>query len=320
MGTVRKVAGGYKAEVCVHYVRDYKTLPSLSLANAWMAAREKELEESGVPDNTVKAALYRYMREESPKHKGKQWELLRLIAMGKLPIAKVKLAALKSAHLSEWRNNRLASVSKATVLREMNLLHSVFESCRRDWGWLKDNPLKDVKRPQAPPSRKRRITQGEIDLIMLGLNYKSGKPETISHRIALAFLFALETAMRAGEIGALTWADVGDYSVTLQATKNGDVRQVPLSKRARDILGLLPKTGDLVFNVTTKQRDALFRKARAKVSIDNLHFHDSRAEAIWRLSKKLDVMELARVIGHRNLSSLLIYYNASADELAMKLG
>ncbi len=27
-------------------------------------------------------------------------------------------------------------------------------------------------------------------------------------------------------------------------------------------------------------------------------------------------MELARVIGHRILSSLLIYYNASADELA----
>ena len=50
------------------------------------------------------------------------------------------------------------------------------------------------------------------------------------------------------------------------------------------------------------------------------YFHDSRAEAIWRLSKKLDVMELARVIGHRDLKSLLIYYDASADELSAKLG
>lgn len=309
-------------EVCVNYVRDSKTLPTLSLGNAWAAAREKELAESGVPDNTVKAALYRFMREESPKHKGKQWEILRLIALGKLPVAKIKLAALKGSHLADWRNERLAKVSKATVLREMTLLHSVFESCRRDWGWLKENPLKDVKKPQAPPSRKRRIPQGEIDLILYGLNYKGGKPETISHRVALAFLFALETAMRAGEIGGLTWADVGDYSVTLQATKNGDVRQVPLSVRAREIIELLRevKSGDLVFNLTTAQRDALFRKARDKVSVDNLHFHDSRAEAIWRLSKKLDVMELARVIGHRNLTSLLLYYNASADELAMKLG
>ena len=55
-------------------------------------------------------------------------------------------------------------------------------------------------------------------------------------------------------------------------------------------------------------------------SIKDLHFHDSRAEAIWRLSKKLDVLELARVIGHRNLSSLLIYYCASAAKLAKRLG
>ena len=51
-----------------------------------------------------------------------------------------------------------------------------------------------------------------------------------------------------------------------------------------------------------------------------LHFHDSRAEAIWRLSKKFDVMELARVIGHRDLRSLMIYYQVSADELADRLG
>jgi hypothetical protein len=51
----------------------------------------------------------------------------------------------------------------------------------------------------------------------------------------------------------------------------------------------------------------------------DLHYHDSRAEAIWRLSKKLDVMELARVIGHRDLRSLLLYYQADADELADRL-
>ena len=50
-----------------------------------------------------------------------------------------------------------------------------------------------------------------------------------------------------------------------------------------------------------------------------LRFHDSRAEAIWRLSKKLDVLELARVIGHRDIKSLLIYYQTDADELADRL-
>lgn len=48
-------------------------------------------------------------------------------------------------------------------------------------------------------------------------------------------------------------------------------------------------------------------------------FHDSRAEAIWRLSKKLDVMELARMIGHRDIRSLMFYYNADPGELADRL-
>ena len=43
------------------------------------------------------------------------------------------------------------------------------------------------------------------------------------------------------------------------------------------------------------------------------------AEATWRLSKKLDVLELARVIGHRDVRSLLLYYSTSADDLADRL-
>lgn len=318
MGTIRKVAGGYKVEVCVNYVRSYKTLPTKATARAWMAEAEQELKVSSKPDMTVGAAMRRYSDEVAPKHKGGNWEVIRLRALAKMPIGSIKLGKLKNSDLAAWRDSR--KVAPATVLREMNILHSVFESCRRDWGWLKDNPLKDVKRPKAPPSRKRRITQDEISLVLSGLNYKTGEPKTVSQRIALMFLFAIETAMRSGEIAGLQWADITDHSVLLGATKNGDVREVPLSMRAREIIQLLPKTDSAVFNVTVRQKDILFRKALKNVGIDTLHFHDSRAEAIWRLSKKLDVMELARMIGHRDLKSLLIYYSASASELAAKLG
>jgi hypothetical protein len=51
-----------------------------------------------------------------------------------------------------------------------------------------------------------------------------------------------------------------------------------------------------------------------------VHFHDSRAEAIWRLSKKLDILQLARIIGHRDLKSLMIYYHEPASEIARQLG
>ena len=126
--------------------------------------------------------------------------------------------------------------------------------------------------------------------------------------------------MRSGEITGLTWDKVGAKSVHLPRTKNGDYREVPLSKRAREILEEMPRESGMVFNLSPELRDALFRKARDRAKIVDLHFHDTRAEAIWRLSKKLDVMELARMIGHRDLKSLMLYYNTSADELADRLG
>lgn len=53
--------------------------------------------------------------------------------------------------------------------------------------------------------------------------------------------------------------------------------------------------------------------------IARVDVHPGTRDSLWRLSKKLDVLELARVIGHRDLRSLLIYYQADADALADKL-
>jgi hypothetical protein len=74
-----------------------------------------------------------------------------------------------------------------------------------------------------------------------------------------------------------------------------------------------------VFGLEPATRDALFRKYRRRAQLDTLRFHDARAEAIWRLSKKLDVLQLARMIGHRDIRSLLFYYNESASDTAKLL-
>lgn len=310
----------WRVRVYVNGVRDSGTFPTKAQAVAWGHEREAELAGEKLPDNSVKDALRRYASEVAPTHKGARWEILRCNLLERDKLAAVRLPALKATHIAEWRDRRLQAVSGASVRREMNLLQSVFGVCRREWHWLNSDPIEDVKRPPNPASRKRRIPQDEADRMVLALGYEGGAPGTVSDRVAMAFQFALETAMRSGEILGLTWADVGEKSVRLPKTKNGDERSVPLSNRAREILALLPRNEGPVFGLESAQRDALFRKARDRAKIPNLHFHDSRAEAIWRLSKKLDVMELARVIGHRDLRSLLIYYQTSADDLADRLG
>jgi integrase len=64
-----------------------------------------------------------------------------------------------------------------------------------------------------------------------------------------------------------------------------------------------------------------FRIATKGAGIEDMHFHDSRREALTNASKKLaNVLELARASGHRSLRSLMIYYEPDATELAAKLG
>ena len=63
-------------------------------------------------------------------------------------------------------------------------------------------------------------------------------PKLKKQRVALAFLFAIETAMRAGELCNLGWEDT-DFSrrvAHLELTKNGYSRDVPLSKKAIKLL------------------------------------------------------------------------------------
>jgi integrase len=148
-------------------------------------------------------------------------------------------------------------------------------------------------------------------------------PGTTSARIGAAYLFAIETAMRAGEICSLEWQHVYERHVHLPVTKNGYARDVPLSTEARRIIEQLrPLTGegDTVFDVSAASLDALFRKARARAQIEDLHFHDTRREALTRLSKVFHVMELARVSGHRDLRVLHnVYYAPTVSDLVAKL-
>ncbi|ARU21108.1 tyrosine-type recombinase/integrase [Ralstonia syzygii subsp. celebesensis] len=80
------------------------------------------------------------------------------------------------------------------------------------------------------------------------------------------------------------------------------------------------EVGDPLLGLSAASRDALFRKAKEKAGIADLTFHDTRHEAITRLAKKLQPLDLARMTGHTNLQELMTYYNESAENIAQRLG
>ena len=155
------------------------------------------------------------------------------------------------------------------------------------------------------------------------LTENTTKPELVTQRVALALLFAIETAMRAGEICGLTWNDIylTKRIAHLPITKNGSSRDVPLSKRAIEIIEKLKGIDEKsVFNVDAKTLDVLFRRARDKCEIEDLHFHDTRREALTRMSKKVPVEMLAKISGHKDLRILLnVYYRPEMSDIASML-
>lgn len=327
MASIRKRSGGWRAEIRRRGVYVSRTFATKAAAVAWSAQVEAEIDagrRGEMPRRSFVELCERYRLEVSPTKRGARWENLRLARIAATALFRHRLChTITPDDIGAWRDARRAHVSDSTVRRELNLLGSLFETARREWRWVGSNPVRDVRKPQEAPARRRGVGQAEIDALLHALGWvEDGPLITKSQQVAAAFLLAIETAMRAGELLGLTWLDV-DLTrrvARLPKTKNGDAREVPLSSRAVALFGMMQKDGGNVFAVSGASLDALFRKARTRAGLVDVHFHDSRSEALTRLADRLDVLELARMVGHRDPRSLMVYYRKSAAEIAEKLG
>lgn len=326
MATFRKRGDAWRVEVCVNGRRASSTHDTKVQARNWAIDKESEMKanDSDVPMHTLREAFVRYRDTVTITKKGERWESIRINKFIKtMPFVDQYLTELKTSTLAKWRDDSLRTLQPASVHREMTVLASVLEIARREWGWLIESPLKDVKKPTKPPHRDRLVAKDEADKLISALGYIDGiVVETKQQQVAIAFQFALETAMRAGEIVDLTWdrVSLSKRFVSLAETKNGDSRNVPLSNRAVELLQKQQHLDSVrVFTVDSGSLSTFFRRARDKVEIKDLHFHDTRHQAITNLAKKLTVIQLARMVGHRDLRSLMIYYNETATELASLL-
>lgn len=335
MASITKQKTGWRVQISVKGQRDSVVRPTKAEAQAWAVERESQMRRAtstGIDcSKTCQDAFDRYGETVSKHKPGEQWELKRMkfFAQQKIEgraLGTIPLFEITSDTLARWRDNRLAgtadtkAVLGSTVNRDFNLLSNIFTMARKEWKWIAESPTTDVKRPKEADSRDRLINDDEIERICFTLGF-DGDVRTKSDKVAVAFLFAIETAMRAGEVCGLQRSLVKGSVAHLPAgiNKNRVKRDVPLSQRAKDLLKLLPNEGDLYFGMTAPQLDGLFRKARDAADVGDLTFHDTRHLAITRLARKLTILELARMVGHKDLRMLQIYYNETAEEIAKKL-
>lgn len=325
MASIRKVKDKWLAEVRLKGLKASKTFPTKVEAQSWALQQEQQHGKHGgiIKGKTLGDAMRRYADEVSPKNKGARWEIVRLNKLCRDNLAYIALGDLCTEDLQAWVDRQTDLLSPSSINRELNQIAAVLRVCRTQWKWMAGNPMQDICRPKNPPPRDRRIAAEEVERILQALQYEEDAPVvSLRQQIAVAFLLAIETAMRQGELWGLAWERVHLEAryVMLPDTKNGTKRNVPLSRRAVKLLEKMQGISTSnVFTVSQASAEVIFRRAVQLAEIKGLTFHDTRHEALTRLARKLDVLDLARMVGHRDPRSLMIYYNATATEIAQRL-
>lgn len=327
MATLRQRGNKWQIEVYVKGKRRAKTFLSKTKARNWAREMEVKLSEDVAEFDrsfTLSDLFSRYGTEITPQKKSAKTELNRLNLMDR-DLGHLVLADLTRNDIESWMKDRLKVVSSSTVKRYITILSNALKYARR-WELMGHNPLEDLMVLKSGEARERRIFPQDEEQILLALGYDEESPVTTKNQIvAVAFLLALETAMRSGEILKFTKRDVDlkgrIIHLSAAITKTATKRNVPLSSRAVELIKKLepwPDEGP-VFQISDETRDVLFRRAVNRTLIEDLTFHDTRREATSRLAQKFHVLDLARITGHKDIKMLMTYYNRDVEDLAKML-
>jgi integrase len=180
-------------------------------------------------DLTLGQLLFRYRDNVVVAKRSAPVETTILNAFLRHRLASMPIGRISSAHFSAYRDERLAEVGSATVIRELGILQHAFETARRDWAIpLSTNPLKLIAKPKAPKPRGRRLESGELERLLSEL----GNCRNMLVRPLV--ILAIATGMRLGELLRIEPQHVRFDMRTLLVpiTKNGHPRTIPLSSEA----------------------------------------------------------------------------------------
>jgi len=168
----------------------------------------------------------------------------------------------------------------ATLVRYLTTLKAAFNRGKR-LGLLKDNPTSAVQTPKVNNTLTRYLTTDQETALL----------DAMPERFRPVVLTAINTGLRQGELLRLTWADV-DWNIgilTVQETKAGDRRRVPMNSTVQGILTDLkakthPGPTDRIFPHDDRYLRRAFDRAVKVSGLTPFRFHDLRHTFASRLA------------------------------------
>ncbi len=304
-----KVSGRWQAQIQRNGQRTSKTFDTKREAQAWAVEQEAAAKRARSGGNkTFGDAVDKYKESVSSKKDGEVWEVRRLEAMRVHFGTDSGLLEIDTPQIADWRDTRLKTVSASTVVREANLLRNLFNIARLEWKWCDHQPFEGVKLPKENAPRHQVWGWKLIKRVLRA--ERTGKTKEMQ----AAFHIALRTGMRLGEVLAAPQNFDAQRRVVTIKTKTETRAQIPIGRIAAKLLQRP------AFVVDANEGSTLFSKLCKELLIEGLTFHDTRGTALTHLSKKVDVLTLAKISRHKDLSLLSnVYYRATADEIARKI-
>ena len=305
------------------YPTQTKTFTTKVRAEAWVRQVESEMDRGAfvsraeAENTTLGEALNRYLTEiVARKHTKGEDAIVRWWVA--LPMARQPMANIRSKDIAAAIQLKEAEgVGPRTIFAYIITLSHLFTIARKEWGMESlGNPTELVRKPRQPNARDRRLVGDEQTSLLAAA-------ETYGGEIGPLITWAIETAMRRGEIAAMRWEHLdGKAKVLLiPETKTGTPRRVPLSTAALAVLDALPRRLDgHVWDMRPDSISQAFGRVCKAADITGLTFHDLRHEATSRLFEQgLNPMEVAAITGHKTLQMLKRYTHLRAEDLVKRL-
>jgi integrase len=304
-----KASGKWQAQIQRNGIRSSKSFDTKREAQTWAMEQEAKAKRARAGGNkTFGDAVDKYKQDVSSKKDGEVWEVRRLEAMRELFGNDTELLAIDTPQIAEWRDTRLKTVSASTVVREANLLRNLFNLARREWKWIDHTPFDGVKLPKENAPRHQVWTWQLIKRVLRAP--RVGKTAEMQK----AFHIALRTGMRLAEVLAAPANFDAQRRVVTIKTKTEARAQIPIGRIAAKLIA------STTFTVGANEGSTLFSKLCRELLIEGLTFHDTRGTALTHLSRKVDVLTLAKISRHKDLSLLSnVYYRATAEQIAGKI-
>lgn len=333
MASVTKVGGKWRALIRRKgHAAQCKTFRTKAQATNWAALREGEIERGEAPAASAHLAgltvarvieAYRDLRDRSRPigDTSNEHYMLKALDRGLGPHL---VSALTPQHLVDYATmRREEGAGPYTINMDVSKLGTVMRYAGVSLGVV----LPDVVGASRPllahlrligggGKRERRPTEDELRRVLAYLHEHRGLV------YAEAVAFAATSAMRRGEVCAITWASIDEATrvatIERKHPRRGKVAErVPLLGEAWEIARRQPASDDgRIFPVEPGTLSKYFTEACRALAIPDLHLHDMRHEGTSRLFEAGYAIEQAALVtGHKDWRNLRRYTQLRPEDL-----